>query len=79
MSSNQKSSSNKANTTDTTQPKDYSNYRMIKEAGFDNMLTFMASYGLKIHDDEQLAEGKAILEGLRQCAQHDWEAKQRRK
>ena len=36
---------------------------------------FLASYGLKMHDDEELEEGKAILSGLREAAQRDWEAK----
>jgi hypothetical protein len=49
---------------------------MIKEAGFRNMPDFLGSYGLKMHDDGQLAEGKAILGGLREVAQREWESGQ---
>lgn len=38
---------------------------MIKDAGFSNMNSFMQSYNLKMHDDDDLQEAKAILDGLR--------------
>ncbi|PMD49323.1 uncharacterized protein K444DRAFT_622882 [Hyaloscypha bicolor E] len=39
--------------------------QMIKDAGFSNMNRFMQSYNLKMHDDDDLREAKAILDGLR--------------
>lgn len=38
---------------------------------------FAQSYGLKLHDDDDLAEAKAILLGLRQQEQFAWEESQK--
>jgi hypothetical protein len=40
-------------------------YRMIKDAGFNNMNHMMQSYGLKMHNHEDIQEAKAILDGYR--------------
>jgi len=39
----------------------------------------MHSYGLKIHDPNDVEEGKAILEGLKNIDRQDWEAQQQQK
>lgn len=38
---------------------------MIKDAGFNNMNQMMQSYGLKMHNHEDVEEAKAILDGFR--------------
>lgn len=35
-----------------------------KDAGFDNFPTFLLSFGLRIHNHEDVEEGKAILRGM---------------
>ena len=52
-----------SNSSSAAAPK--SQYRVLKDAGYDNMNHFMQSYGLKSHDDDDLREGKAILEEFR--------------
>ena len=55
------------------EPKDKSNYQLLKEGGYDNMHRFMLSYGLKPYNDEDYQEAKLILDSLRECEQEDWE------
>lgn len=56
------------------EPKDKSNYQLLKEGGYDNMHHFMLSYGLKPYgNQEECDETRSILEGLRECEQKDWE------
>lgn len=42
-----------------------SDNRLLKDCGYRNMKHFMDSYGLKISDDDDLAEAKEILKGFR--------------
>ncbi|KAF2031273.1 hypothetical protein EK21DRAFT_63430 [Setomelanomma holmii] len=35
-----------------------------KDAGFDNFPAFLLSYGLRIYNDDDVQEGKAILRGM---------------
>ncbi|ETS81624.1 hypothetical protein PFICI_06626 [Pestalotiopsis fici W106-1] len=42
-----------------------SDYRVAKDAGFDSTYDFMLSHGLHVSDPDQMAEGKAILQGYR--------------
>ncbi|KAL3421144.1 hypothetical protein PVAG01_07589 [Phlyctema vagabunda] len=55
------------------QPKDMSDSQFIKFYGLDNMPHFLVSHGLNIEVDEEYAEGKVILIGLRKWAQQSWE------
>lgn len=58
----------------TEEPNKMSQNKFLKEAGYRNFQHFMQSYGLKnIVDDDELEEAKAILSGLRQLAQLQWE------
>lgn len=54
-------------------PKDQSQRQFLKECGYDGMQHFMLSYGLKMWNDDDLEEAKAILEGLRETWQAEWE------
>ena len=66
MSSQQTSS-------DTYKPK--SDYQYYKDfGGFNN---FMHSYGLKPWNDDDIQEGKAIIEGFRQQDRYEWEQEQK--
>jgi inhibitor of KinA sporulation pathway (predicted exonuclease) len=42
-----------------------SDYRLIKDAGFNNMNHMMQSYGLKMSEHEDIQEARAILDGFR--------------
>ncbi|KAF1942207.1 hypothetical protein EJ02DRAFT_346154 [Clathrospora elynae] len=35
-----------------------------KDAGFDNFKAFLESYGLRLHNDDDVEEGKAIMRGM---------------
>ncbi|PVH79849.1 hypothetical protein DL98DRAFT_532692 [Cadophora sp. DSE1049] len=75
-SSSTKNNANQTTNTNTTTPPNpalKSDYKFLKEAGWENMYYFMLSYGLKIHDDEDYEEGKAILKALRESEQEAWE------
>ena len=58
------SAAGSTNTSAFSQPK--SQNQLIKDAGFDNMDRFMKSYGLKMHDHDDVQEAKDILDGYRQ-------------
>jgi hypothetical protein len=60
-------------------PKDKSDYRILKDGGFSNMNQFMQSYGLKMHNDDDIQEAKGIIEGFRQVDQANYEARQQEK
>jgi hypothetical protein len=62
QSNQEQSSSNTGSETKTT--KQMSQYQMVKAAGFRNFPEFLLSYGLKIHNPEDVEEGKAILKAL---------------
>ncbi|GKZ35157.1 hypothetical protein AbraIFM66950_005709 [Aspergillus brasiliensis] len=51
---------------DDTPPNERSRYRMIKEAGFNNMHDFMLSHGLKPRSLEDYGEANQILDTMRQ-------------
>jgi len=57
-------SSNK-NTKPETQPKDKSDNQILKEGGYSGMKNMMDSYGLKLSNDDDVQEAKAIIEGFR--------------
>ncbi|RDW79464.1 hypothetical protein BP6252_04102 [Coleophoma cylindrospora] len=57
----------------SVQPKDMSQYAVIKGAGYTGMQHMMQSYGLKIYEDDDVTEAKAIIDGIRQNMQADWE------
>jgi hypothetical protein len=70
MASNDNSNKQPTSTsTSTSKPSNSSDsksqYRTIKDAGFDNMNQFMNSYGLKMYNHEDVQEAKAILEGYK--------------
>jgi hypothetical protein len=66
---NKQSSSNSAavgnNSSNPPSSDRKSDYRMVKDAGFDNMNRMMQSYGLKMSNHEDVLEAKAILDGFR--------------
>ena len=41
-----------------------SHNQMVREAGFTSFNQFMLSYGLKMHNPDDVEEGKAILKAL---------------
>ncbi|TGO19130.1 hypothetical protein BPAE_0354g00040 [Botrytis paeoniae] len=43
-----------------------STYRILRDAGFRGMNDFMFSYGLKLHNDEHLAQAKEMIERVKQ-------------
>ncbi|KAL4943179.1 hypothetical protein BDV06DRAFT_221519 [Aspergillus oleicola] len=50
------------NTPDTPQPpEEKSQYQILKEGGYNDLPSFMHSYGLKMHNDEDIQEAKEIL------------------
>ncbi|KAH9899328.1 hypothetical protein C8Q73DRAFT_638018 [Cubamyces lactineus] len=71
MSDNKSSASNK--TSDTYVPK--SNNEYYKSFGGYN--NFMRSYGLKPWDDDDVQEGKAIIEAFKEGDRQDWEEAQK--
>jgi len=50
----------------SNQPSRKSDYQIIKDGGFRDMKHFMESYGLRMHDDDDLQEAKAILQMMRE-------------
>lgn len=66
------------NTPSDTAPKDQGCNRFIKNAGYSNMSDFMLSHGLRISNNDDVQEAKAIREGLRGVPQADWEEKARK-
>ncbi|OJJ73669.1 hypothetical protein ASPBRDRAFT_512211 [Aspergillus brasiliensis CBS 101740] len=61
---------------DDTPPNEKSQFRMIKEAGFNNMHDFMISHGLKPYIHEDYGEASQILDTMRRYDQEYWEAEQ---
>ncbi|TGO58350.1 hypothetical protein BCON_0056g00420 [Botryotinia convoluta] len=41
-------------------------YRVLRDAGFRSMNDFMFSYGLKLHNDEHLAQAKEMIERMKE-------------
>lgn len=68
MSSNLKPSSD-------VEPKHMSKNAIIKASGYTGMQHMMQSYGLKTHEEDDIAEAGAILDGFRQIMQAQWEEK----
>lgn len=50
------SSNNKSRITDTN--------AAAKDAGFDNFKAFLLSYGLRLENDDDVQEGRAILQAM---------------
>ncbi|KAH7310048.1 hypothetical protein BKA65DRAFT_559365 [Rhexocercosporidium sp. MPI-PUGE-AT-0058] len=71
--SNSATNANQTSTTAPTNPADKSDYQWLKDAGYKNMYHFMLSYGLKMHGDDDYEEGKAILKGMREGEQANYE------
>jgi len=63
MSSNQSSSTN----TVSTKSNHKSDNAIVREAGFKNYKQFSESYGLKMYNDEDYQESKAIIDAFRQA------------
>ncbi|KAH8590568.1 hypothetical protein B0O99DRAFT_634161 [Bisporella sp. PMI_857] len=59
------------------QPKDVSKTQWLKNSGFRNMHEFMASYGLKMGNDDDYEEAQSIYNALRNHEQYDWEARRK--
>ncbi|KAF5868336.1 uncharacterized protein Bfra_007534 [Botrytis fragariae] len=66
-------SSSSQSTKNTHQPTDSvsskppkSTYRILRDAGFRSMNDFMFSYGLKLHNDEHLAQAKEMIERMKE-------------
>jgi hypothetical protein len=76
---NKKMSSTNQHSKPEVEPKDKTDYAIIKEGGWDSMHHFMISYGLKMHDDEDYAQAKQIVRAFRQHDQKDYEARQQEK
>ncbi|KAJ9612023.1 hypothetical protein H2200_003618 [Cladophialophora chaetospira] len=51
-------------TTTTEAKKPMSQNQMVRAAGFRNFPEFLLSYNLRIYNDEDVQEGKAILKAL---------------
>jgi hypothetical protein len=69
---NQASSKQSAASNDTRTTTEKSDRQLLREAGFNSMKDFMLSYGLKdMSDADQIAEGKAILDGFRKIDQQN--------
>ncbi len=64
-----------ANTGDVFVPR--TDYAICKPFG--GFHRFMQSYGLKPWDDDDIAEAKRILEGMRDADRYEWEEAQREK
>ncbi|KAF8862108.1 hypothetical protein BDZ45DRAFT_586067 [Acephala macrosclerotiorum] len=62
----------------TTQPKDKSNYSMVREGGYGSMKNFAESQGLRLYNDEDVQEAKAILDAFREHDQRAWEEQQKK-
>jgi len=56
------------------QPKDKSDSKWLRDAGYSGMPQFMASYGFKMPDD--FDDAKKLLAQFRDEQQKEWEAKQ---
>ncbi|KAG0651223.1 hypothetical protein D0Z07_1943 [Hyphodiscus hymeniophilus] len=81
MSSNKTSS--EASTTNhasmpATEPKDKSDYAIVKEGGWTSGKNMMESYGLRIGDATDHAEAKQIKEAFREYDQHQYEDAQKK-
>ncbi|RAH49384.1 uncharacterized protein BO95DRAFT_511747 [Aspergillus brunneoviolaceus CBS 621.78] len=61
------------------EPNQMSQSKWLKNSGYSGLWEFGLSYGLKIHDPEDLAEAKQIMQGLRDMDQEEWEKKQKQK
>jgi hypothetical protein len=68
------SSNNKAAKPDIP-PNEKSNYRIVKEGGWDNMEHMMLSYGLKLYNDDDIQEAKQIIEKFREYDQQVYDAR----
>lgn len=64
-SSSGSNNSNNSNSSGGSSQSYKSDYRVVKDAGFDNMPHFMASHGLKMSGGSDYAEAKAIIDGYR--------------
>ncbi|CAG8974008.1 hypothetical protein HYALB_00008557 [Hymenoscyphus albidus] len=69
---NNNSSSNNARPC-SPNPADKSDYRWLKDSGWENMHHFLLSYQLKPYDDEDWVEGKRIFKAFREDEQEEWE------
>ena len=74
MPDNKKSGSHKK-TSDTFVPKSNNQYYQ----GFGGYNNFMHSYGLKPWDDDDVQEGKAIIEAFKEADRQEWEDAQKNK
>jgi hypothetical protein len=61
------------------QPKDRSDHAVLQQGGWEDRDKFMLSYGLKMHNDDDVQEGKAILQAYKDHDQRAYEEKQQGK
>ncbi len=59
------------------QPKDMSDNQWCKASGWGSKFHFMRSYQLSVYKDEDMQEGKAIIDAFRKDDQEEWEREQR--
>ena len=57
------------------EPKNKSDYRIIRDAGFKSMYHFMLSHNLKIHDNDDYQHAKQIPQAFREGDQEEYEAR----
>ena len=63
---------NKSSNSEYKEKSDYEYYK-----GFGGYQNFMHSYGLKIHNMDDVEEGKAIIQGFREQDRYEWEQSQK--
>jgi hypothetical protein len=78
MSSNQSSSNGSTNTV-STNSNHKSDSAIVREAGFKSHKQFSESYGLKMYNDEDYQESKAIINAFRQADERAAREKKQRK
>lgn len=73
------SSNSKGSAASESQPKDGSNNSFYKDGGWGNQKNFIESHGLKMHNDNDIQEAKAIRDAYREHDQRVWEEENRKK
>jgi hypothetical protein len=72
-------SSGRQNQKSDVEPKNKSDATILREGGWGDMNSFMLSYNLRIHNDDDVQEARQILEGYRQQDQQQYEARKQEK
>ncbi|RAL11129.1 uncharacterized protein BO97DRAFT_406361 [Aspergillus homomorphus CBS 101889] len=69
-------SQNNRNAPSDMEPNQKSQYQWLKDSGYGSVWNLGLSYGLNIHNPDDLEETMAILKGLRDMDQKAWEERQ---